>query len=265
MGVAAMALAGCASVQPYQSMQARAVSNHYVVAAYPGAPDYMHGFLDGERSVWYTQNQGGGGVAVGLLFGPLGVAANIAAIKKHTEADLAAFQGKVPIDASRLFAEAATGVPRLTAAGGDGASAVSPLLLVEKLDDEHVRFAALLYVTGTEAGKSWVRQYIYEVPEVYSSAQLTRGLDAMQLQQLAADTRLGFGWTATTFADDLAGAFHPDHKAVLRSEFVTPRIEIAMSGYAFEAGNGRVGFATGQPRSSAVYSLASDNATLANR
>lgn len=265
VGLCLAALAGCATLQPYQPAQQLGIGHDFTVGAYPVELDYTHGFLDAGHTVLYMQNQGGGGAAVGLLFGPLGVAANIAAIKKQTERDVAALQGKLSIDAPHLFADAAAGMTGVSLDGHAGVPVVSPLLLVEKVDGTHVRFAALLYVNGKQGGRAWSRQYVYELTDAYTPEQLAQGLTPTQMEHLSADVRQGFAWTATTFATDVAGAFHPTQKQVLRSSFVTPRTELPLNGYGFDAGAGRIGFATGQPQWSTVYSLPVEEAALASR
>lgn len=265
VGLCLATLAGCVTLQPYQPAPQLGMGHDFAVGPYPVEPDHMHGFLDADHTILYMQNQGGGGVAVGLLLGPLGVAANVAAIRKQTERDVAAFQDKLSIDAAHLFADTAAGIDGLSLDGPAGAPVVSPMLLVEKVDETHVRFAALLYVKGKQGSKAWSRQYVYETVDVYTPQQLGQGLEPAQLERLAADVREGFAWTATTLASDIAGAFHPAQKKVLRSSFVTPRTEIPLSGYGFDAGAGRIGFATGQPQWSAVYSLPVEDAALASR
>lgn len=265
VGLCLATLAGCVTLQPYQPAQGLGMGHAFAMGPYPVELDHMHGFLDAGHTILYMQNQGGGGVAVGLLLGPLGVAANIAAIKKQTAHDVTALQGKLPVEANRLFADAASGIQGLSFDGGRGAPVVSPMLLVEKVDETHVRFAALLHVQGKQGSKAWTRQYVYEAPDVFTTEQLTKGLEASQMERLSADVREGFAWAATTFATDVAGTFHPVQKKVLRSSFVTPRTEIPLNGYGFDVGAGRIGFATGQPQWSTVYSLLVEDATLASR
>lgn len=255
------ALSGCATakLQPYQPAKQLARPSTYSLG--PAAPfdDHMHRFLDDRHTVLYMQNQGGGGTAVGVLFGPLGVLANIAAIKKQTEADALALKGKLPIDVTPLFTDAMVQTPGLVLAAGDSqATALAPMLYVEKLDDQHLRFAAWVAVSTTFAGKPWSRQYVYELPETYTKDQVVRGLDATQLSQLRDAMQEGFRWIASTYAADSAGAFQPRERGVIHSDFVTPRIQLALNGYRFDAGAQRIGFVTGTPSAAAVYSLPGD-------
>lgn len=261
----AVLLSACAtaSLQPYQSAQQIGTSSKYTLGEAPAPSDHMHRFIDTKHSELYMQNQGGGGAAVGVLLGPLGVLANIAAIKKQTEADTAQLKDKLPLDVQQLFAASLAGTPALSAAEGDpSAPSLAPLLYVEKLDDAHIRFASLVHVKAAMGGKQWARQYIYELPDSYTKEELARGLSAGELQQLAADAEEGFQWITATYASDVAGTFRPQQKGVIHSDFVTPRIQVAYAGYRFDAGAGRVGFVMGASKSSTVYSLPSDAATV---
>lgn len=258
-------LGGCATtkLQPYQSAHQLTKPSHYVMG--PSAPfdDHLHRFLDDRHSVLYMQNQGGGGAVVGALFGPLGVLGNIAAIKKQTEADAQALKGHLPIDVMPLLAEAMIQTPGLVPDDADPQAAkVSPMLYVEKVDENQLRFAAWLAVQSTMAGKPWSRQYVYELPVTYSKDQVAAGLDPAQLAQLKESLEDGFRWAATTYSADSDGAFQPRERGTLRSDFVTPRIQLALNGYRFDAGARRVGFATGAPSASAIYSLPADTATV---
>ncbi len=259
--VGAAMLTACATAQmkPYQPAQVLARPTAYAFGPAAAFDDHMHRFLDDRHTVLYMQNQGGGGVAVGLLLGPLGVLANVAAIKKETETDAAMLRGKLPIDVEPLFSGAMASSSGLVLAKGDAqAPAMAPMLYVEKLDDQHLRFAAWVAVTSTLAGKPWSRQYLYELPEVYTRDALAHGLSADQLAQLRESLGNGFRWIATTYAADVSGTFRPTAPGVIHSDFVTPRIQIALRGYRFDAGAQRIGFVTGQPSAAAVYSLPGD-------
>lgn len=258
-------LSGCATapLQPYQPARRVSASTDFAIGVPPPTSDHMHRYLDAKQSELYMQNLGGGGVGLGVLLGPLGVLANVAAIKKQTENDAAQLQGKLPLDVQRLFVESLASAPTLKQVGGTASvTSLAPLLYVEKIDDAHVRFASLLYVKSSLDDKPWIRQYMYELPDSYSRDELEHGLDSDQLDHLAADAEVGFQWIAATYASDVAGSFQPREPGVIHSYFVTPRIQIPFRGYSFQAGPQRVGFVTGNSRSNAVYSLPADTATV---
>lgn len=259
-------LTACASgPQVYHSAQQTSSSNRYMIGGLQDsmASDHMHRFLDKGHTVFYMQNQGGGGAAVGVLLGPLGVLANIAAIKSQTNKDAALLQDKFPVDVAAIFQTSLKQAPTLTPSNQGGLDPeLSPALYVEKLDDEHVRFASLLVVTTHAAGKSTLRQYIYELPESYTKQSLAQGLTNDQLARLSADAQVGFEWIASTYAKDVEGTFKPGTKAVIHSDFVSPRIQMPYGGYSFDAGAGRLGFAMETAAVTTIYSLPKDAATL---
>jgi hypothetical protein len=258
-------LAGCATaMQPYQpAQQIAATTDKYTLGTAPVPDDYMHRFIDTKHSELYMQNQGGGGAAVGVLLGPIGVLANVAAIKKQTETDSTLLQNKLPIDVQHLFVTSMAGAPTVARVEGNAtAPSLAPLLYVVKLDDAHIRFASLVYVKSAFDGKPWSRQYVYELPDSYGKDELARGLSANQLARLAADAEAGFQWIAATYLSDVSGTFHPQQKSVIHSDFVTPRFQIAYNGYRFDPGAGRVGFVMGRSASSTIYSLPDDAATV---
>jgi hypothetical protein len=264
--IAAMStLTACAAgPQIYHSAQQTTQSNKYTISSLPEsmASDHMHRFLDQGHTVFYMQNQGGGGAAAGVLLGPLGVLANVTAIKSQTNKDAALLQDKFPLDVAGIFRTSLKNAPSLTPSTQEGDPSLSPALLVVKLDDEHLRFASVLVVTTHTAGKSKPRQYIYVLPESYSKQLLAQGLTNEQLAELGADAQTGFNWIASTYAHDVDGTFKPGTKATIHSDFVTPRNQIAFAGYSFDAGASRIGFAMESGAATTIYSLPQDAATL---
>jgi hypothetical protein len=259
-------LTACAAgPQTYSSARQTLQSSKYTIGTLQDsmASDHMHRFLDKEHRVFYMQNQGGGGAAVGVLLGPLGVLANVAAIKSQTNKDAAQLQDKLSIDVAAIFRDSLNQSAALTQSTQSGVDPeLSPVLYVEKLDDDHIRFASMLIVTAHAAGKSILRQYIYELPDSYTKQSLTQGLTNEQLARLGADAKVGFDWIAATYTQDIEGTFKPMTKAVIHSDFVTPRTQIPYGGYSFDAGAGRVGFATQTVATTTIYSLPQDAATL---
>ncbi|HVE52127.1 MAG TPA: hypothetical protein VNB23_01955 [Ramlibacter sp.] len=84
-------LAACAAPQPRVMPARTAIDAPYALERSPLLDQTSHTamHLDRERRILYQQSLGGGGVGVGLLLGPLGVAANIAMIEANTKADVA--------------------------------------------------------------------------------------------------------------------------------------------------------------------------------
>lgn len=88
-------LASCATL-PFRHFAPKNANSGYHLGPSPllAYPDYMHRFLNDQHSVLYMQNHGGGGVAVGVLLGPLGVIANIKMIQAQTESDATLLKNK---------------------------------------------------------------------------------------------------------------------------------------------------------------------------
>lgn len=257
-------LVACVSVPPFQTAKQANVPTSYSLGGLKDdeASDNMHRFLDDKHAVLYSQMQGGGGVAVGLLLGPLGAAANAAAIKSQTEKDAVLLKDKLSIDAPGMFSASMARVQGFDAVAPGQAPSLAPALLVQKIDDAHVRVASMLQVTSGPAGKENKRRYVYVAPQVYSKDQLAAGLNQEQLGHLSADLRTGFDWIASTYAVDVGGGFPAMAQGKVRSEFVMPRFTSPLAGYTFDAGADRVGFATVWGRTTTVYSLTRDVAQL---
>lgn len=80
----------------------------------------------------------------------------------------------------------------------------------------------------------------------------------------SSDLTAGFAWDVAMLGRDTRGQLKPGAKGTIRSDFITPRFRIPLSGYRLDAGAGRVGFITMSAHESAFHSLASDAATVSN-
>lgn len=81
----------------------------HAIAAYTSAEasaNHMMRPLNDTNTILYEQSFGGGGVGLGVLLGPLGVAANIAAIEGRTEKEAALLHDKVGINPQELLKQA---------------------------------------------------------------------------------------------------------------------------------------------------------------
>lgn len=198
-------------------------------------------------------------MALGVLLGPIGVLANMSMIKSVTEDDAKQLHGMIPIDTVKVFQKYVPQDQYLSSSRDvNGEGLLSPYLLVEKIDDEHFRCSALLIVDLNPAGTKWTRQYMYELQDVYTKYQLTSGLSDSQLASLTADLGGGLQWAMATYLLDAKGSFSPREKETIKSDFLTPRNQIPMTGYGYDAGPNRIGFAT----AAAVYSLSPDGVTI---
>ena len=109
--LAVASLVGCGTPPTYKLRPVTGQSpGTFSLAHSKVVEDERHGtrHLDAAKSIVYSQNFGGGGAALGLLLGPLGVAANISMIDSNTEADAVRLRGKLTLAPRELFLAAAT-------------------------------------------------------------------------------------------------------------------------------------------------------------
>lgn len=105
-------------------------------------------FLDDARTMFYRQDFGGGGLAVGLLFGPLGAGANAMAIQNANEKEAEALRGRFRFSPAGLLAKAVQS--RAVADGANPAAneaVLVPSLYVTRDSEERLIFWAILDVS----------------------------------------------------------------------------------------------------------------------
>ncbi len=226
---------GCVAPQVSRPVPKLDTAPAYAVLP-PPVPDekrfnHMLQPLDDAKLVVYNNNFGGGGAAVGVLFGPLGVAANIKAIKNATTADVALLHGKLPVQPIALFQDVVQATPDLApAAGGAPAVRLIPEVLVVKTKGELLRFGCTLWVDFTPVGTSWGRTYVFQTAFAAPKEQVAQGLAPEQLQQLEQELRAGYAALAAAYLDDLHGKAEPLRDVTFKSEYVTPRIVLDLLG-----------------------------------
>src|SRR5438067_504639 len=236
---AAILLAGCAAPQ-LQPVPAMTAAPSYSIGPNPLVEktfDHMRRPLDEGNSVIYLQSFGGGGVALGALLGPLGVAANMSMIGNNTDADVALLKGKIPLDPRTLFSEVAAEQPALAPASGAGKSVrLTPLLDVVKQESDELWFGCSLLVDYSATGTNWVGKYVYQLPLSYPKADVVRGLSEQQLKDLADQARNGFRALAQLYLDDAAGKLASEREVKFRSAFIWPRFNFELTGKDLPSG-----------------------------
>lgn len=245
MGVCALALGGCVSAPKNQGPIANQRANSDLALARTAALDqtnHMSKHLDSNKNVVYFQNFGGGGAAVGLLLGPLGVAANMKAIDSSTNEDVEVLQGKIGSDPIRAFkaAVARSGIafheqPNATA------SRTTPYVYVVKTQDEpeSLAMAAALIVEspsdkparrkGAPLEPQWRHKYMYQLPGRYTPAAVAAFDDAANAKL---ETELEAGYTAilTMMARDTAESAAKEQQVKFKSPFLVPRFDFEQIG-----------------------------------
>ena len=239
--LAVASLAGCGTPPTYKLRPVTGQSpGTFSLAHSKAVEDERHGtrHLDAAKSIVYSQNFGGGGAALGLLLGPLGVAANISMIDSNTEADAVRLRGKLTLAPRELFLAAATQqgleVVDDAATGVPGRTLATPYLFVSKTDNDRLLTAAAVRLEYGQGADQWSGVYMYQLPSSYQLDDLARLTPEMQAR-LGTEAAQGFSALAAFIAKEApqqdGQAKGGTEKAFsYQSDLLTPRIEIEMNG-----------------------------------
>ncbi|WP_398498341.1 hypothetical protein [Variovorax sp.] len=242
--LAVASLVGCGTPPTYKLRPVTGQSpGTFSLAHSKVVEDERHGtrHLDAAKSIVYSQNFGGGGAALGLLLGPLGVAANISMIDSNTEADAVRLRGKLTLAPRELFLAAATqqGLEVVDdaaagAAGAAGRTLATPYLFVSKTDNDRLLTAAAVRLEYGQGADQWSGVYMYQLPSSYQLDDLARLTPEMQAR-LGTEAAQGFSALAAFIAKEAPqqdgqakGGTEKDFS--YKSDLLTPRIEIEMNG-----------------------------------
>lgn len=178
-------------------------------------------YLDEERRMSYRQDFGGG-VATGLLLGPLGVAANAKVIQNANERESAALRGKLPFTPGDLLGRALAARPAGTGAGSEGAGVEAelvPSLFVTRDANERLIFWAIVDVSIGE----WHGRYSALMPERVPLADATQGLSGDPLRDLEAGLQGAYATALDVMTSDIAGQLSGFSKQRVKIEAPSPR------------------------------------------
>jgi hypothetical protein len=177
----------------------------------------------------YEQQFGGGGVGTGLLLGPLGVAANVAAIKKRTETEAQALFDKVALDPVALLAGL------LEEAAIARASETSPTTFTMKPNvrivsdgKESVWIAAGIDVS--DSALPWTGKYLAQLAGAWPRNELATGLSPERSQELEAQVKAALREALHLYVGDAAGKFNGTEEVNFAAPFLTPRIKFQLYG-----------------------------------
>ncbi|MEO3691541.1 hypothetical protein [Roseateles paludis] len=232
-----LALVGCAAPQ-LPGIRDRAPGDTHGIAQAEAVKQVSNTakHLDDGKSIVYSQNFGGGGVGVGLLLGPLGVAANVAMIDAVTKADVAKLFGRVKLDPIALFTEASNGTPLTLQTPGTAAVVrFTPYLLVVKVSESVLAPAAALFVEAPAAapGKTYTTKYVYQLSPQFSLDALA-GISDVQLATLTDEAREAYRQLIAFYLRDSNQAVSREPKIVFKSAFMNPRFDYEMPGSLIE-------------------------------
>ncbi len=190
--------------------------------------DHMTQHVDGSRNILYFQNFGGGGAGLGLLLGPLGVAANMSMIESNTKQEVEQLRDKIAIDPPAVFLAAArrAGTVAQASATADAPPA-SPYLYIAKTDPETLVMAAGLVVESADAAAPWTRKYMLQLPGTYTLASLA-ALDPQASSRIARELEDAYVAVLRLLPTESAEAIEKEPSVRFKSPFITPRFEFEL-------------------------------------
>ncbi|OFW88766.1 MAG: hypothetical protein A3B66_02585 [Alphaproteobacteria bacterium RIFCSPHIGHO2_02_FULL_46_13] len=187
--------------------------------------------------IYYFQNFGGGGAGLGLLLGPIGVAANYAMISSNTDNDAAALAGKIslsPTDITGAVLEDNNKfVQRTDSTTG---FLMSPYLMIVKGDNDMLQFTTTLDV----ASGTWKGRYSYHLDFKRPLNAVAAGLDQTDLDLMKRSMEHGFKEALAMFESDISGTLAPVKDITFYSESVSPRFKMPVIAKLVEDVNNEV-------------------------
>lgn len=242
--LASIVLAGCAtpSVMPAPATKAGLDRAIDMKAEY--AFSHVERPLDEGNTIIYHQAFGGS-VAVGALFGPIGVAANIAMISSRTSDDVQKLSGKYAFDVAKTFEQSLRNRLPLAPVVTKGQSVVlTPRLLMVKTENDDILLGCLLMSDEKDVGGlAWPRRYVHQTDLSVPFEEFSTGLSDARKADMDKGMTSCLDSTAQMYADDSAGKLMPaeeDNAITFRSEFLTPRIAFDLWGKQAAATDERV-------------------------
>jgi hypothetical protein len=185
--------------------------------------------LNASNSILYEQQFGGGGVGAGLLLGPFGVAANVAAIKKRTEAEAQALFDKVALDPVALLAglleEAAIARASETS---PTTFTMKPTVRIVSDGKESVWIAAGIDVS--DSAKPWTGKFVALIAGQWPRSELTNGLSPDRARELEEQVKVAMREALHLYVDDAAGKLQGTDKVIFSAPFLSPRIKFDQYG-----------------------------------
>lgn len=229
--VSVLLLAGCAAAPKYQALQPGSVPPVGYVLAQSSLLEegsYVQQSLSGDNRIQYFQNFGGGGLGVGLLFGPLGTAANMAMIDSATQSDAKLLRGKIAVDPTAVFVEVTElgGIDVSTGAAADRSN-ITPYLYISKTEGDTLLVASALILERGEGAGKWVGKYMYQLPLKYNLADLPK-LDDAATAQLRAAVADGFAVLLRHIGAESQEKLQQERKITFKSDFMNPRFDYEM-------------------------------------
>jgi len=241
--LAVAGLAGCVSAPSLQGVRPTPSQNQKYGLAKSGfvaTTNHMTQHLNADQSVVYFQNQGGGGVGLGLLLGPIGVAANMKMIEGVTTADVEKLKGKIPLNPEMAFQRAAfvANFP-VQASANESDVKIAPYVLVSKTNESTVHISSIVLFEGMDGQTKWLRRYQYQLPGKYTLDELA-AFDAMKASAVQTASVNAYTALLKHVAEETDASIVKEQKITFKSPYLSPRFEFEMTGSLIGANEGRV-------------------------
>jgi hypothetical protein len=223
----AILFTACVSAPPLQQPIANGPAINYELYRPPVLEQTSHMFqhLDADKNIVYFQSYGGN-VGVGVLLGPLGVAANIKMIESNTMQDVALLKSKIAVNPQAIFVATAA-KQNIVAVTGSSVNVpkISPYLLVENTEGHKLMLASVILIERVNPTKNQLpNRYLVQLPITYSVAELS-ALDATRKQQLEVLIANGFDALIAKIKSEASANVAAEEKITVQSEFLTPRFK----------------------------------------
>lgn len=178
--------------------------------------------IGSNSQIYYFQNFGGGGMGVGLLLGPIGVAANAGMIASKTNEEASFLKDKLAINPAELVSKVMSANSNLKQSDNGSGFELFPYVLIVKGENNQLHFTTTLdAVSGP-----WKGRYSYHIESTYPLASIKNGLNSSQYEQLSKDIEHGFNEASALFERDIKGQLSPIRDVTFYSEPTSPRIKM---------------------------------------
>ncbi|MGI0152494.1 hypothetical protein ACQ661_02310 [Pseudidiomarina sp. WS423] len=205
---------------------------------------HMQVHLDEAKDIAYVQSFGGGGVAVGVAFGPLGVLANIGMIQAETDADLEQLYGKLPLPVADMFSQAAT--KQAMQHNANSEVRFHPFVLVVRDEDEMLRMGTALIVEVAQAdGSVWGGRYTHQTSLHLPLADIADGMNDTEHTTVHGALEQSFEEILALYLNDRMGNYIESDHVVISSTFLSPRFKLEVNGKVLERHSDRVTLRSG--------------------
>lgn len=259
--LAAVLAVGCAGNVQYQKPPAGLAQDtghrieHSVLL---DRTDHMVMHLNENKDIVYQQNFGGGGAAAGVLLGPLGVAANISAIKSNTNEDVARLKGKIGINPDQLFIDVVQARSEGFVVDG-GNTLISPYVYLSKFQDEQLHLGSAFIVESADGtGGVWQGRYFYQTDLVLTLSELEDGLSSEELVKMNQALSEGYSALIALYEQDRRQELAALKTVRFKSDFVSPRFMLEFGGEQLVSTSDRFNVRA----VNAVYSLPADGVEI---